>query len=74
VATHGNSKVQKLAPPQNSLGSRREDDKQSSLEYDDEDNEESDRGSILCHERLAIVGIGESKQVMMSKGPGRISH
>lgn len=58
VATHGTAKVQRLSEAQSKA--REEVSKQGPQEYDTEDDEdESERGSILCHERLAIVGIGK---------------
>jgi len=59
VAIQGNSKVQRLTESQSSQSIRDDVGKQGPQQYDAEDNDEDDRGSILCHERLAIVGIGE---------------
>lgn len=60
VATHGTAKVQRLSESQSKV--QGEVSTSGPHQYDtEEDDEESERGSILCHERLAIVGVGEYK-------------
>ena len=57
MATHGTAKVQRLSASPSKT--RFDVAQQGPQEYEEEEDNEADRGSILCHERLAIVGVGE---------------
>lgn len=57
VALHGDSKVQKTSDAKREA--RQDDSTQGPHDYSDDGDDEDERGSILCHERLAIVGVGE---------------
>lgn len=64
VATHGDNTLEKV-PERHGLDDAQVASKRGAESLDEEENE-ADRGSILCHERLAIVGVDTGAQPLIS--------